>query len=112
VYKHLHHEPFDETVSAWETPARGRMSTSNQAIPWIIFERDRDRFEKEFPSLRIRSVVAHNALLYILSGGMSWKAFAPVALYGFFERLDRWLCRAPRWAPLFQTIVLEKIPRP
>src|SRR5262245_42268223 len=44
IYKRFHHEPFDETVTEWRVQGEGRLTASNQAIPWIIFWRDRDRF--------------------------------------------------------------------
>jgi SAM-dependent methyltransferase len=57
IYGHLHHEPFDTASEYWGFPAAGPLSGANGALPWIVFHRDRARFEKEFPSLEIREVL-------------------------------------------------------
>ena len=36
VYKHLHHEPFDQKASEWNLPSSGPLSQANSALPWII----------------------------------------------------------------------------
>jgi SAM-dependent methyltransferase len=107
-YKYLHHEPFDETVKDWESPARGRLSTSNQALPWIIFFRDRALFEQRFPRLKIVEVHLHTVTRYLLSGGLTARSMAPSFTFPFFSRIDRWLSSFKSLFPIFQTIVLEK----
>ena len=39
IYKNFHHEDFDE-FSDWYLKDGGRLSMANQALPYIIFERD------------------------------------------------------------------------
>ena len=107
-YKHLHHEPFDESVKEWESPALGRLSTSNQAMPWIIFTRDRAFFERRFPRLRIAEVRAHTVTRYLLSGGLTARAFVPSFSFSFFSLIDRGLSSLTSIFPVFQTIILEK----
>jgi SAM-dependent methyltransferase len=51
VYPHFHHEPFEPQTIKWDFPSTGPLSGSNQALPWIVFERDRRMFENEFPQL-------------------------------------------------------------
>jgi hypothetical protein len=41
VYSRLHHEPFEPETPSWELPASGPLSGANDALPWIIFARDR-----------------------------------------------------------------------
>ena len=50
----LHHEPFDPESRDWSLVGHGALSSANGALPWIIFERDRELFEKEFPDSRLR----------------------------------------------------------
>lgn len=110
LYKRFHHEPFDETAPGWNLQAGGRLSTSNQALPWIIFWRDRGRFERMFPNLRVRSIFRHSVLCYPLSGGLSLRGLAPSWSYPLLSALDRRLSRiGPGLFPIFQTIILEKI---
>ena len=108
MYTRFHHEPFDDSVAAWESSGEGRMTTSNQAIPWIIFWRDKDTFEKEFPELKIVKREPHTAIGYLVSGGMSLRSFVPGFAYPAVALLDRTLSRWSRMFPMFQTIVLEK----
>ena len=41
IYPRLHHERYDPSAPTWEFPSSGPLSGSNQALPWIIFSRDR-----------------------------------------------------------------------
>jgi SAM-dependent methyltransferase len=72
-----HHEPFDPDATTWEFPSTGPLSGTNQALPWIVFERDRDRFEKEYPSWRIEKVELGMPFRYLISGGMTWRSLMP-----------------------------------
>lgn len=109
VYTLLHHEPLDWMADQWEFLTSGPVSGANQALPWIVFQRDRRSFESEFPSLRIEKIQPMMPFRYILSGGVSsW-----FGLPGFlsqpvktFERL--FTRRITRWA-MFALIVLEKV---
>ncbi|HEY0514880.1 MAG TPA: class I SAM-dependent methyltransferase, partial [Thermoanaerobaculia bacterium] len=49
VYTRLHHEPFDPAATEWELAGGGPLSAANGALPWILFQRDRERFEREAP---------------------------------------------------------------
>ena len=50
VYTRLHHEPFRPEASSWSFPSSGPLSGANGAVPWIVFERDRARFQRVFPT--------------------------------------------------------------
>jgi SAM-dependent methyltransferase len=88
VYKNFHHEPFNEK-DGWQIPSSGPMSGANGALPWIVFERDRERFTKEFPNLRIEEINYHTPLRYLISGGVSFRSLAPSWSFGFFRGVDR-----------------------
>lgn len=109
LYTYFHHEPFDDSAADWNPRPAGRLSGSNQAIAWLIFHRDRERFERMFPRLRIRSITRHSVLCYPLSGGLSMRALVPAAAYPIVRALDRLLSAiGPGVFPIFETIVLEK----
>ena len=40
-------------AALWSFPEGHYMLNSNQALTWIVFDRDRDRFEREFPMLKL-----------------------------------------------------------
>lgn len=109
VYKHLHHEPFDETQQDWTLEMGGPMTSSNQALPWIVFERDRARFESLFPGLRIVEVRRHTILLFLLSGGLSMRQLAPSSAFGLLHGLESALLRfCDRQLATMMTVVVEK----
>ena len=86
----------------------GQLSSSNQALPWIIFKRDRADFEKEFPDLIVKKIALHTPMKYLISGGLSFNTHIPGWSYGAFDFAERLI--KPLWPvmAMFQTIILEK----
>jgi len=72
-----HYEYFDDTIGDWTNDSADRMTHANLALPWVIFVRDRGRFEKEFPSLKIKEVRYHTFLSHVLTGGFSYRSLMP-----------------------------------
>jgi SAM-dependent methyltransferase len=89
VYGRLHHEPFDREAQSWEFPASGPLSGANGALPWILFARDRVRFEEEFPEWGIESIRPGMPFRYLLSGGVSLRTLTPPASEGAWRRVER-----------------------
>jgi SAM-dependent methyltransferase len=108
VYKKFHHEPFDERAN-WELERTGRLSQANGAMPWIIFTRDRNIFEKEFPSLKIVEIRNHTPIRYLLSGGLTLRQLMPSFAYTPIKYLEYLLFPLNNLLGMFQTIVLQKI---
>lgn len=106
IYQNYHHEPFAPD-GGWEFTSTGPLSGSNQAIPYIYMIRDREKFEKEFPLLKIEKIKIHTALTYILSGGVSRKSFVPEWSYGFWKMLERFP-GVNQLAAMFGTYVVSK----
>ena len=105
VYSNLHSEPF-EPDAGWEIPHAGPLSGANGALPWIVFERDRNRFEREFPEWRLSKIEPLMPFSYLVSGGVSLRALAP----GWTYPLWRWfesLFRDDRWA-MFALITVRR----
>ena len=107
IYKSFHHEPFDVDAD-WETSAKGRLSTANGALPWIIFFRDRARFEKEFPSLKIKRLMSHTPFRYLISGGLSMKQLLPSFMYDFVKGFESIVTPLNKYLGMFMTVELEK----
>jgi SAM-dependent methyltransferase len=105
VYQRLHSEPF-EPEAGWTIPDTGPLSGANGALPWILFERDRERFRTEFPEWRIDSIELLMPFSYLLSGGVSMRALLP----GWAYRPIRWIeskSNQRRWA-MFALIQLTR----
>ena len=108
VWGPLHHEPFEPQADSWTIPESGPLSGANGALPWIVFERDRERFETEFPAWEIVSIRLDRPVSYLLSGGVSMRSLMPGWSFGAWRRLERRL--APWMSALgtFAVIVLRR----
>lgn len=89
VYGRLHPEPFDAHADSWTFQSDGPLSDANVALPWILFERDRTRFHREFPDLEIRQVRLIMPFRYLLSGGVSMRALVPQRSFGLIRRVEQ-----------------------
>jgi SAM-dependent methyltransferase len=110
IYKLLHEEPVDLSVDPLDpSAATGDPATasseekdpfdSNQAIPTLLFGRWRGVFEREFPSLAVKSVQRLAGPSYPASGGFSHTPLLPAPLLRALHALER---RLP--AALFRLI--------
>jgi SAM-dependent methyltransferase len=106
VYAHLHHEPFDMQRD-WSIPDGGPLTAANGALPWIVFQRDRSRFEREFPHLAVTRTRTLMPLSYLLSGGIGRAWSLPAQLFHAARRLEAPLDQLG----LFALIVIERAPR-
>jgi len=79
VFKRLFaSEDFDKAMPGWRTDATDPMHGANQALSYIVFERDRARFQREFPRLQIvETFPLENYLRYLLSGGLNFRQLVP-----------------------------------
>ena len=106
-WKNFHHEPFDPNTT-WEIKHQGRLSGANQALPWIIFFRDRKKFENLFPFLRIRKLTPHTPLRYLISGGLSIRQLLPSFTYDFVKGIEFILSPFNKYIGMFITIEIKK----
>ena len=108
VYTRLHHEPFEPETLSWELPTSGPLSGANDALPWIIFVRDRLKFEREFPQWQIESIKPMMPFRYLLSGGVSLRAFAPDWSFGLWRQIENALGPLSKQLAMFALIVLRR----
>ncbi len=107
IYKNFHHEPFDP-AGDWSFPLSGPMSGANGALPWIVFERDLERFSNDFQGFEISKIKYHTPFLYLLSGGVSFRQLLPGFTYGFIHLLDRIASGISSQFSMFVTIKVRK----
>lgn len=108
IYSRLHHEPFRPEAAAWEFPRGGPLSAANMALPWIMFVRDRDQFEREFPEWRVMSLRPFMPFRYLISGGVSMRGLMPAWTFGLWRALEDALTPWSRQLGMFAQIVLER----
>jgi SAM-dependent methyltransferase len=89
IYTRFHHEPFQPETPNWEFPSTGPLSGANGALPWILFDRDRAQFEREFPDWRVRTIRIQMPFRYVVSGGVSMRALTPAWSFGLWRSLER-----------------------
>lgn len=107
IYKRFHHEPFDEHGGRNIAPGNP-LSNSNQALPYIYFERDLDLFKQNYPQLKINLVNYHSPFSYVISGGVSRSAMLPFMLYPLVKGIEYLVKPISKQIGLFCTIELEK----
>jgi SAM-dependent methyltransferase len=108
VYTRLHHEPFLPESREWEIPAGGPLSGANGALPWILFQRDRERFEREAPDWRVCSIAPMMPFRYLVSGGVSLRSLTPAATYPLWRGVERALSPFAGRLAMFAHVVLER----
>jgi SAM-dependent methyltransferase len=108
VYQYLHHEPFNPEVNDWHFQKGGPLTSANSALPWIIFDRDRQKFEHKFPEWQINKISLHTPFCYLLSGGVAFKGILPGALYPLCRWLENCVQPLNHLLSMFATIVLRR----
>jgi len=111
VYTNFHHEGFDPQ-GKWGLDRPGPLSQANDAIPWIIFVRDRKIFEEEFPQLKIVSLRNHTPLRYLFSGGFTLRQLVPAVAYPLVKGIEYLLTPAGNYLGMFMTVVLDRTGKP
>jgi SAM-dependent methyltransferase len=102
-------EDFDKAMPGWGSDARGPMRGANQALSYIVFERDRERFEREFRALElVRTLPLGNYLRYLLSGGLNFRQLVPGFAVPALKALEATLRPARRLLALHHVIVLRR----
>lgn len=108
IYSRLHHEPFDDAAASWEFPSSGPLSGANGALPWMIFQRDRSCFEREYPDWRVERVTPFMPVAYLISGGVSMRQLMPAWSYGAVQMFEAALSPIMPHFAMFAHIVLVR----
>lgn len=109
LYRYLHHEPFDPTAKDWKVSVSSPLAGANGALAWIIFIRDRAKFEKKFPSLRIEAIRFHSPFLYWAAGGLKNWSVVPSFVARGFAKADATLGKILPQTCSFMTIELRRV---
>jgi SAM-dependent methyltransferase len=108
VYTRLHHEPFLPEAPDWSFPSTGPLSGANGALPWILFSRDRQSFQADFPGLEIRAIQPFLPFRYLLSGGVSMLSLTPGFVQPLLKKFEDSLnAQMPNFA-MFAFIALQR----
>lgn len=108
IYKNFHHEPFNTKQKDWKIESSNPLFDSNQALCWIIFHRDKHKFNKLYPTLLIERRFLHTPFRYLLSGGYSTQPFVPSWSYPIVNFLEGILYPFNKFLALFETVIIRK----
>lgn len=76
----------------------------NQALSWIVFNRELKRFEDEFPKLEIvERLQLPNGIRYLGSGGLNFKQLIPTHALSILRKFEQ----SRLFKPLFQRFALH-----
>ena len=106
VYKFIGHEPFNTRQLGWKFESKDPLLDSNQALSWIIFERDYEKFKNLFPMFSLIQKKNIMPFSYLLSGGHSFNTRIG-RLIRITRRLEKFFL--DKYLGMFNLICLEKI---
>lgn len=109
IYRNFHNERFDPSGTWSFDEEHSPLFSANGAIPWIVFFRDRVKFEKKFHSLKVIKVKLHTPFRYIISGGFSIGQLLPSFTFKTISYIEKFLSPLNRYIAMFQTIELVKV---
>jgi SAM-dependent methyltransferase len=103
-------ERYDPDEPGWDAATTiGVMQGANQALSYIVFARDRERFDQRHPELEI---VYHRPLTnyprYLLSGGLNFRQLAPTLSIPVIKGIELAMAPLARWLALHHIMVIRK----
>lgn len=110
LYKTLHHEPVDFSIARPVLDRiEGPLSTSNQAMPQMIFFSRPDWLGElaDCYDLEKTKLGYFTSLAYMVTGGISRTFPVPAGLYRWYFGVDRWLAR--RWPRAFASFFSARL---
>ena len=112
IFKYLHHEPVDFSISEPELgEVQGPLASANIALPWLIFFRRHEWLQRLNENFDITTVSMRtfSALSYMATGGISRKLPIPHFLYRVLFSADLVASRRfPRFCASFFTVTLTR----
>jgi SAM-dependent methyltransferase len=111
VYHFLHGEGLNWNADPFEIPEDRDQKDplrGNQAIPWLIFEKYREKFVRHFPGLQVVQGEPMDSLMYPLSGGFHNRSLCPRFLWKAIECAEGMLRPLNGYLGFRVFVVLEK----
>ncbi len=111
VYRFLHSEGMSWRIDPLKPGGLRKEKKpfyGNQAVPTLLFKRDRILFAKNFPRLKIIRKERMDFVIYPLSGGFHNPSLCPLFLYNILEYLEKLLNPLNRFLAFRLFVVLEK----
>ncbi len=103
-------EGYDQGAKDWGYVRREQdQLIPNQALTYLVFFRDQEDFQRQFPQLKIvEKRIVPNFVRYLLSGGLNFRQLVPNFMVSFLRAVEVGLTPLHRHLGLHQVIVLKK----
>ena len=88
VYTHMHVEPYDDHAPTWLVNGDRPMSSSNQALSYLLLKRDRAQFNTMFPHLTLVYERPFGFIRYMATGGIWLPPKLPQFAFGSLRMLE------------------------
>ena len=109
IYRYFHHENFN-TSAEWKFESKDLQTDSNQALSWIVFERDLKIFNKKFSELQVIKKSSFSFLSYILSGGFNYSFNVPHFIIKLIYKLESFFhIFMKKFTGLFCEVLIKKL---
>jgi SAM-dependent methyltransferase len=82
-------EDYESKRTEWELDLQRPLGGANQALTWMVFQRDRKTFDVSFPEFRVECIERLPWLGYMLSGGVTRRNLVPHQIAPAVGGLDR-----------------------
>ena len=112
IYRFLHPEDLIWNIDPFKKGYSGKNKNhlhGNQALPTLMFERDKNLFAKKFPGFKIIKIEKTDFIIYPLSGGFHHPGLCPLFLYQTLEHLERLFNPLKSFLAFRMFVILEKI---
>jgi SAM-dependent methyltransferase len=102
-------EGYDLAAPAWSQSGAGVMNGANQALSYVVFVRDAERFRREFPGLEVaHAAPLTNHVRYLASGGLNFRSLVPAFAAPALRGVEALLAPAARLLALHHVVVLRR----
>ncbi len=103
-------EHFDKKQQGWQQGKElGHMTNANQALSYIVFKRDLEKFKNDFPDLElIYQNPIGNYLRYFFSGGLNFRQLLPDFMIAPVKLLEGLMSPIKIFSALHGVFVLRK----
>jgi SAM-dependent methyltransferase len=103
IYKNAHPEPFDQKAETWLISGNTPMTSSNQALSFLLLKRDRIIFAELFPEFKVAYRKRFGFIRYIMTGGVWLEKKLPDFMFPLLKIIEFLL------TPLMPLIALHHI---
>lgn len=112
IYKRVHKSEYFNEKEAFNYKIKSKtaMEKANQALSYIYFVRDRKKFSRKFPKLKIiHTSVFNNYLRFLFSGGLNFRKLLPDFLISFVKLLELIMFPLKKILGIHYIIVIKRI---